>query len=76
MVELPSENLGFVDMERPPVRVLHSMEEGSDFDDEVGWCAHSEMACIDGEAKIAIDGRGSHVDQFVPEDEVLVLHEV
>ena len=48
------------------------MEEGNDFGEKVGWCTNSETARVDDEVKNAIDGRNSHVEQFVPKDGVLV----
>ena len=61
MVELPCKDLGFVDIEQPTVLAPCSTEEGSDFGNEVGWCANSETVCVDGEAKNMVDRHDSRV---------------
>ena len=65
-----------MDVERLPVWAPHSTEKGSDFGDEVGWCADSETARADGQANNVIDWCESQVKHFVPEDGVLAPREV
>ena len=48
MVELPYEDLGFVDVELLPVCAPRSIKKGINFGDEVGWSANKETWHVDG----------------------------